>query len=72
MILTNKNTGNNNIKEVFENGTVYFKSDLVQMNSASNLLDFDKQLLSFPLHKGARGYFNRNEPLVWSKYVKMI
>ena len=53
---------------------VDFKSELIRMNSVYNLLDFnfDKHTMSFPVHKGARDYFNRNDPPVWSKYVKMI
>ena len=50
------------------------RSRLIQMNSVYNLLDFnyDRQDLSFPLHKGALQFLDRNEPPVWSKYVKMI
>ena len=50
------------------------RSRLIQMNSVYNLLDFnyDHHDLSFPLHKGAIQFLDRNEPPVWSKYVKMI
>ena len=50
------------------------RSRLIQMNPVYNLLDFnyDRQDLSFPLHKGAIQFLDRNEPPVWSKYVKII
>lgn len=53
---------------------VEFKSELIRMNSVYNLLDFnfDKHTMSFPIHKGAMSFFNKDEPPVWSKYVKMI
>jgi hypothetical protein len=50
------------------------KSHLSEMNPVYNLLnfDYDSQVLSFPKHKGTKKFLNRNEPPVWSKYVKMI
>ena len=50
------------------------RSRLIQMNPVYNLLDFnyDRQDLSFPLHKGTIQFLDRNEPPTWSKYVKMI
>ncbi len=50
------------------------RSRIIQLDKIFNLLDFDfeKQVLSFPLHDGARHYLDKNEPPVWSKYVKMI
>ena len=50
------------------------KSHLIQMNSIYSLLnfDYDKQVLSFPVHRGVRHYLNRNEPPVWFNYVKMV
>ena len=56
-------------KTIIEN-----RSRLIQMNPVYNLLDFnyDRQDLSFPLHKGAIQFLDRNEPPVWSKYIKII
>jgi TRAP-type uncharacterized transport system substrate-binding protein len=50
------------------------KSHLSEMNPVYNLLnfDYDSQVLSFPKHKGTKKFLDRNEPPVWSKYVKMI
>ena len=50
------------------------KSRIIQLDNTFNLLDFDfdKQVLSFPIHDGTRHYLDKNEPPVWSKYVKMI
>ena len=50
------------------------KSHLSEMNPVYNLLnfDYDSQVLSFPKHKGTKKFLSRDEPPVWSKYVKMI
>jgi len=50
------------------------KSHLIRMNSTYNLLnfDYDKQVLSFPLHRGTKKYLSKDEPPVWYKYVKMV
>ena len=50
------------------------KSHLTRMNNVYNLLNFDynKQVLSFPLHRGTKKYLNKNDPPVWFKYVKMV
>ena len=50
------------------------KSRIIQLDNTFNLLDFDfdKQVLSFPVHDGTRHYLDKNEPPVWIKYVKMI
>ncbi len=50
------------------------KSQLSEMNSIYNLLnfDYDSQVLSFPKHKGTQKYLNRDDPPVWSRYVNMV
>lgn len=56
-------------KTIIEN-----KSYLIKMNPTYNLLNFDysKQVLSFPLHRGAKKYLNKDEPPIWFKYVSMV
>ena len=49
------------------------KSQLVFINNSYNLLDFDfeKQLLSFPLHEGTKNFLERNKPSIWMRYINM-
>jgi len=49
------------------------KSQLVNLNSAYNLLDFDleNQELSFPLHQGTKNYLNKDKPSIYMRYVNM-
>lgn len=49
------------------------KPQLVLLNNAYTLLDFDKdqQLLSFPLHEGTKNYIERNKPSIWMQYINM-
>ncbi len=56
-------------KTIIEN-----KSNLSEMNSIYNLLnfDYDSQVLIFPKHEGVKEYLNRGEPPIWYKYIKMI
>ncbi len=50
------------------------RSRIIQLDNNFNLLDFDydKHVLSFPIHDGTRHYIDKNKPPLWSKYVKMI
>lgn len=73
ILITRKDVDHNLVynltKTIIEN-----KSELIQMDQTYNLLkfDYDAQVLTFPIHRGARDYLNRNEPPVWYKYVKMV
>jgi len=50
------------------------RSELISEDNIYNLLDPKTSdfVLSFPLHKGAVAYQNRNKPSVWTRYASVI
>jgi len=49
------------------------KSQLINLNSAYSLLDFniENQELSFPLLEGTKNYLEKDEPSIWMRYINM-
>jgi len=57
------------LKTLIEN-----KAQLTQNDNIYSLFNprYEKVLFSFPLHKGAIDYLNRNEPSIWTRYASII